>query len=344
MASSSRSADREKGKKRISVKGSDPMSWISDEESRRRFLNATQKIFVDPMNVNLSLFKNEGLMFPYWFERQGLSIFVEMKGYWYLDLVKVFYHNLRVEDDVNYSRVKGTDIYIDDFTWNIFTNLPSEDALSHLPTADINALLSKKHVYKDWLRFLGMYDNENIFAHEGLQKEEKIMAHLLAKRILPGRILKDRMTLEDIYLLHAVRNNTPVNWLCVIKDHLKNSSLKRSLYLPYACLISKILVLQGVEIRNEQKRFWGSSNTFSKDSLASLGLVKTINQWNFMGENIVDHCPSERLNDSSFFPETKFEKYIAQQIEFCMISLIATKMITRMLQRLMENIWLRKNH
>lgn len=40
------------------------MGWISDEESRRKFMNATPKIVADPMNVNLTLFKNEGFTFP----------------------------------------------------------------------------------------------------------------------------------------------------------------------------------------------------------------------------------------------------------------------------------------
>lgn len=214
--------------------------------------------------------------------------------------------------------MKGIDIYIDDLIWNIVTNLPSEGALSHLPTAGINTLLSNKQVYREWLRFPGMYDTENVFAHEELQKEEKIVAHLLAKVILPGIVLKDRMTSEDIYLLHAIRNNTYVNWLRVIKDHMKNSALKRSLYLPYACLMRKILVLHGIDIRNEQKRFWGSSNVFNRDSLMSLGIVKTMNGWNFMGENCVDHCSkhcdTKKLDNSNFFPESKFDKYVAQQI------------------------------
>lgn len=133
--------------------------------------------------------------------------------------------------------------------------MKSKGALSHLPNIEINTLLNKKRVYKEWLRFPGLYNTENAFAHKGLLKEEKIVAHLLAKIILPGRIRKDRMTTEHVHLLHAIRNNTPTKWLRVVKDHMKNVALKRSLYLPYACLISKILVLQVVEVRNEKKCF-----------------------------------------------------------------------------------------
>lgn len=101
------------------------------------------------MNLNLSLFEKEGFMFPDWLERQGLSIFVQMKGYWYPELVKVFYHNLRVVQDNICSRAKGVDIHIDDFMWNIITSLPSKGASSPLSSAQTNTLLNKRKLYKD---------------------------------------------------------------------------------------------------------------------------------------------------------------------------------------------------
>lgn len=118
------------------------------------------------MNINLNLFEKEGFMFPNWLERQGLSVFVQMKAYWYPDLVKVFYHNFKVVGNDIHSKVKGIDIHIDDFIWNIITNLPFEGAYSHLPTTEINTLLNKKMVYREWLRFPGMYSTENVFAIE----------------------------------------------------------------------------------------------------------------------------------------------------------------------------------
>lgn len=238
----------------------DPTGWISDEATHKRFLGTTVNIVASPMNLNLSMSEKEGFMFPDWLERQGLSIFVQMKGYWYPELVKVFYHNLRVVEDNIHLRVKGVDIQIDEFMWNIITNLPSKGAFSHLPSTQTNTLLNKRKLYKDWLRFPGIYSTERFFAYEGLMKEEKIVAYLLALFILPGRIRNDRMTREDIYLLHGIKNNIPINWLRVVKDHMKNAALNRSLYLPYVVFISKVLVLLGVDIKNEQKRLIGTQS------------------------------------------------------------------------------------
>jgi len=40
-----------------------------------------------------------------------------MQGKYYPDLVRVFYYNLKIRDEVAYSRVKGVDIIIDNDIW-----------------------------------------------------------------------------------------------------------------------------------------------------------------------------------------------------------------------------------
>lgn len=126
------------------------------------------------------------------------------------------------------------------------------------------------------------------------------------------------MIAEDIYLLHAIKNNILTNWLQIVKEHMKNAALKRSLILPYAMFISKVLVLQGIDVRNEQKWFWNSLNVFNRDSVMSLRLVKTMNRQSFKGEQNFGYSTGSTLTamkeSTNFFPETNFEKYTAEQI------------------------------
>lgn len=314
MASSSRSGHGYKDKKIISFGDSNPFGRILDKETRGSFTNDTFKIIANPMNINLNMFKREGFKFPMWLEKQELSDFIQIKGNWYPNLVKTFYHNLRVVNNEIYSRVKDMDIHINDFVWNIVSNLPSESVYSHLPKSEMNTLLNKKHVYQEWLRFPDLDYAENVFAHEGVLKEEKIMAHLLVKIILPGTSRTDRMTTEEIYLLHVIKNGNSTNWLQVVKDHMEYTTIIGSLYLPYVCLINKVLVLLRVDIKNEQKCIWNSSNVFDKDSLMSLGLVKTINEWKFMDENTSESISTKEAVGTDFFLVTNFEKYVAEQI------------------------------
>lgn len=60
--------------------------------------------------LKLSFFRNEGFEFQNWLRRQGLKKLVEMADPWYLDLVRVFYYNLKTNDGTLCSRMKGVNI------------------------------------------------------------------------------------------------------------------------------------------------------------------------------------------------------------------------------------------
>ncbi|KOM25613.1 hypothetical protein LR48_Vigan125s000300 [Vigna angularis] len=75
-----------------------------------------------------------------------------MTGDCYLDLVQVFYHNLKVVDGVICSWVKGAHIKIDDEIWLSFTRLKAEGFMSHERNSELNQRTNKKKIYKEYLR------------------------------------------------------------------------------------------------------------------------------------------------------------------------------------------------
>ncbi|KOM57484.1 hypothetical protein LR48_Vigan11g051700 [Vigna angularis] len=202
MASSSHpSTDR--GKAIVVARNIDLSWWISDEETRLEFLRWTKfKHIVPHKYLNLDLFEKEGFHFQEWIETQGLSTLVQMKGDWYPDLVRVFYNNMRNIDGVLHSRVKGVNVHIDNDVWFPLAGLKAEGLFSHLRYSETNRWLKKKDVYSNWLRFPGRYTIERLYVHDGLNKEEKITADILAYVILPARPVQDRMTTEDVFLLN----------------------------------------------------------------------------------------------------------------------------------------------
>lgn len=132
-----------------------------------------------------------------------------MKGDWYPDLVKVFYNNLKFVDGDIKSRVKGVDVFIDDFIWMLFTSLKAKGVHSYLSNSEFNLNLKKSDLYLSWIRIPQSHSTERLYEHEGLKKEEKIIAHILSWVILLGRLVHDRMTTEDVYLMHAIINKIP---------------------------------------------------------------------------------------------------------------------------------------
>lgn len=227
--------------------------------------------------LNFDLFTKDGFHFHEWIETQGLSTFVQMKGDWYLDLVEVFYNHLKNINGVIHSRVKGVNIYIDNNVWLQVAGLKAEGLFSHLRKLETYMWLMRKDVYRNWLRFPGRYTIERLYVHDGLNKEEKMTVYILAWLILPGRILRDRMTTEDVSLLYAIKNDFPTNWVEVIKDHTIDAGFNQARNLLYGVLISNILTVQGVDANGEKKYSCNCSNVINRNTMSSIGLVKTLN-------------------------------------------------------------------
>ncbi|KOM41100.1 hypothetical protein LR48_Vigan04g129800 [Vigna angularis] len=144
-----------------------------------------------------------------------------------------------------------------------------------IETQETNRWLKKKDVYSNWLRFPGRYTIERLYVHEGLNKEEKIIAHILAWVILLARPVQERITTGDVFLLYAIKNGVPTNLVEVIKDHMIDAGTKHAVHLPYVVFINKILTLQGVDVSGEKKFSCNCSNGINRNTLTSIGLVKT---------------------------------------------------------------------
>ncbi|KOM52233.1 hypothetical protein LR48_Vigan09g089200 [Vigna angularis] len=258
MASSSQPSRGNEGKEMAVTRGVDPEGWISSDATRERFLRGRVKIMLSLSErlksgqwwiateqrwwraavVKSSDGGEQGWWRAAvvessggWLKTQELSKLVQMKGDWFPNLVKVFYHNLKI--------VNG-DI------WS-----------------------------------------------------------------------KDVMTTKDICLLHAIKNDIPTNWVDILKDHTAEATLNNSHYLPYVVLISKLLVLKGVDISGEQKCSYNCTNVINRNTIASFGLVKTVRGWCFKGEEefVYSSGSTCAVNDDrrNFVPETNFERYVVDQ-------------------------------
>ncbi|KOM29423.1 hypothetical protein LR48_Vigan681s000400 [Vigna angularis] len=211
MASSSSSSRRKKKVAQV-TRNANPSGWISDEEIRGNFLFWRVIKYVVPHKyLDLQLFKKEGFLFQEWIAYIGLTDFVQMKGDCYQDLVEVFYTNLRVVNEVIHSRVNGVNITIDDNVWSHITGLKAEGLDSHIRDSESNRWLTKRAIYINYLRYPGRYRVDKQYLHDGLNKEEKMIAYVLTWLLLGGRFVEDRMSTEDVFLLNAVKTIIPTN-------------------------------------------------------------------------------------------------------------------------------------
>lgn len=157
--------------------------------------------------LNLEFFRYEGFIFQEWLEYQGLGKFVQMTEDCYLDLVEVSYANLKLVNSFICSRVKGVNVKIDEEMWNSFVGIKTEGYSSHLGISNI----SKMNIYKDCLRFPNRPRAFSIHLNGGMKREERLFVVLLAWILLPGRGIHDKLSTEDVYLIHALKNIIPTN-------------------------------------------------------------------------------------------------------------------------------------
>ncbi|KOM47466.1 hypothetical protein LR48_Vigan07g117000 [Vigna angularis] len=290
------SSSRRKEKVARITRNANPSGWISDEEIRGKFLYWRVIKYVVPHKyLALQLFKKEGFLFQEWIAYQGLTDFVKMKGHCYPNLVEVFYANLRVVNGVIHSRVKGVNITIDDNVWLDIGGLKAEGLDSHVRNSESNRWLTKKTIYINYLRYSGRYRVDKQYLHDGLNKEEKMIAYVLTWLLLPGRYVQDRMSTEDVFLLNAIKTRIPTNWVAVLKDHMIAAGDQYAHQLPYGVFISQ-------------------SQEIGILSLFSIGLERTVNVWFFRDELTIGSTPTPVADHTAFIPQTDFEKYVVDQL------------------------------
>jgi len=100
---------------------------LMKNEGMNSFKFGKNKAIISPKYINSRKFTVAGFGFPALFNFQGIRQFVEMQGKYYLDLVRVFYYNVRIRDEVAYSRVKGVDIIIGNDIWESVAKFPIND-------------------------------------------------------------------------------------------------------------------------------------------------------------------------------------------------------------------------
>ena len=99
--------------------------WFTDENKKNDFkmIYAMKNVRI-PKFLDLEWFSQQGFNFPNLLEALGLSKFVQMKGTFYSELVKVFYTCAHADMEGNlYSTVNGVEMIIDDAIWKAVAGL-----------------------------------------------------------------------------------------------------------------------------------------------------------------------------------------------------------------------------
>ena len=245
--------------------------WISDEDRRDEFVQIWKnKALISPKYITLRKFTTAGFEFPALFNFQGIRPFVEMHGTYYPDLVRVFYYNLKIRDEVALSKVKGVDIIIDNDIWENVAKFPINDAAeSILHGIDgFNRILA----YQSFLRNPAQDVGRQLLAG-GLKMDERLIHYLIVWILCPRGTNHAQCSEADLLIMYAILNRVPIKWSSLILDTMLKAKRYPQYPLPYSLLISRICEYKGVDTTGELCQSTLRANEIAESSLKQLKLV-----------------------------------------------------------------------
>ncbi|KOM47530.1 hypothetical protein LR48_Vigan07g123400 [Vigna angularis] len=81
--------------------------------------------------------------------------------------------------------------------WSDIAGRKAEGLDSHIRDSESNRWLTKRAIYINGLRYPRRHRVDKQYLHDGLNKEEKLIAYVLTWLLLPGRFFEDRMSIGD---------------------------------------------------------------------------------------------------------------------------------------------------
>jgi len=221
---------------------------------------------------NTSLLENSQLqvLFPALFNFQGIRPFVEMHGNYYLDLVRVFYYNLKIRDEVALSKVKGVDIIIDNDIWENVAKFPINDAAESILNGidGFNQILA----YQSFLRNPAQDVGRQLLAG-GLKMDERLIHYLIVWILCPRGTNHAQCSEADLLIMYTILNRVSIKWSSLILDTMLKAKRYPQYPLPYSLLISRICEYKGIDTTGELCQSTLRANEIAESSLKQLKLV-----------------------------------------------------------------------
>jgi len=216
--------------------------WFSgDNELIERYRFETSiKVINNPKVVSFDWFKSQKLdNVRRLLKEQLLKRFLEMKGNIYLDLIRVFYTNLKFEGNNLVSHVKGVDMEITHEVWAAVAGLKYVGLRINKGNIGVVEDFDKIQYYKSCLK--NPHAQVRTCSIGGLKLDERLLALFVTWILTPRGSNHSVLIEEDIVYIYYIVNKVKINWIHIIKENMQKSMRLRDYHYPYGILISKFL-------------------------------------------------------------------------------------------------------
>ncbi|KOM52197.1 hypothetical protein LR48_Vigan09g085600 [Vigna angularis] len=222
------------------ARGPNIYGWISDDGRHAEYLERwkERKVFRQKF-ADLNWFTVNQFQFSQKLVEQGVQHLLQLRGHYYPDLVRVFYYNLKVQNGIVSTRVKGVDIILDDDIWTNVAHLPILANNLHVPNdfGDFNKIVAYRSFMRNPQQPL---PNRRYLLVRHLRMEERVLHYLIVCLLCPRGSNLAQCLETDLMLMSAITQNFKINWPSLISDTLVRAKRYDRAHLPYPLLISLI--------------------------------------------------------------------------------------------------------
>lgn len=239
---------------------------------------------VEPRYLDFDFFTSEAFNFVNVLTQLKLKNLATITAPYYPDLVKVFYCNLKYEDNVLSSEVKGIKIVLRYSILEELTGLKYDgDDFDGTNMRHWNSF-NRNDAVRSLLREGCPFPTKRIGAGH-LSVENRLLHCVLVNTLIPRGTNLAVVTEEDVFVLWAMNTRLSINWPFYITQHMLKARRRTHAPLPYAMFITKILMKFKVFVAGEAALPELPSHIINEKYLKRMKIKKINGHWIRIGDD-----------------------------------------------------------
>ena len=113
----------------------------------------------------------------------------------------------------------------------------------------------------------------------GLKLDERVLALIVTWILTLRGSNHSVLTKEDLVYIYCIMKKIKINWIHIIKEHMRKSMRLSDYHYPYAVLISKFLLYFEVKLEDVTSELVKSTQEMNNGSLSKMRFTKINGKW-----------------------------------------------------------------
>ena len=201
---------------------------------------------------------------------------VQMKGTFYLKLVKVFYTCARADMEGNlFSTINGVEMVINALVWKVVVGLDMARIRKFEESVDgYNKMQTYRAMLLDPARNL-----RNFLGVGSLTTENRMLMYLITYILTLRSINHAQVTDDDLKIMYGLKSGIQMNWVLLIEDIMLKSHRLVDYEFSYVVLACRFIDYFNIDVSNKIVDFTKAFNEVTERHLKKLRMRFFEHKW-----------------------------------------------------------------